>query len=111
MQKQSTSLTVTLTNLFRSIRLRYMMIRYPHDMLKEEMTNALHPEFGWFWYPDEEGGRLCARLEAAESSAAANLLEVNALREELAKAQTDIARLSTELNTTVAKDAAKAARP
>jgi hypothetical protein len=28
------------------------------DILQDETTDMLHPEFGWYWRDDESGGRL-----------------------------------------------------
>ena len=27
-----------------------------HDIIEEELTNALHPEFGYIWEDDQQGG-------------------------------------------------------
>lgn len=30
---------------------------YIRELIRDEMTSAMHPEFGWFWRADEDGGK------------------------------------------------------
>lgn len=43
-------------------RLRYrFLVWFFKDLIQEELTEALHPEFGWWWREDEDGGKAVKR--------------------------------------------------
>lgn len=38
------------------------------DAIKEVIVDAVHPEFGWIWRDEEDGGKLRIRAEKAEKT-------------------------------------------
>lgn len=44
--------------------LQFLFPRSINEIVQDELTEALHPEFGWVWREDEQGGKLISQARA-----------------------------------------------